>query len=184
MNMLQGCAFTLMVSAIICPRTSEAAVVDSSASGFTLKFEAVAEVEPMKCYRGLVQSVGQWWSASHTFSGDAANLYIEDRAGGCFCERLPDSGSVQHLRVVRASPGNVLRLQGGLGPLQELAVTGSMTWQFAAEGKGTRVMLTYAVGGYRPGGLAMFAPPVNQVLAEQLGRFVRFMNTGSPEPGD
>jgi hypothetical protein len=38
------------------------------------------------------------------FSRDAANLSTELRAGGCFCERLKDGRSVQHLQVVYAAP--------------------------------------------------------------------------------
>jgi hypothetical protein len=54
----------------------------------------------------------------HTFSRNAANLSLELHAGGCFCERLKNDGSVQHMQVVYVAPGEALRLRGALDPLQ------------------------------------------------------------------
>ena len=59
-------------------------------------------------------------------------------------------------------------MASALGPLQELGVTGSWTWQIAASGQGSTVTMTYAVGGYTPGGLDKLADAVDQVLAEQV----------------
>lgn len=157
-----------------------AAVVDSSDVGFTLKFEAQVNAAPMKCYRGVAHSVGKWWSSEHTYSGDAGNMYIEDRLGGCFCEKFPTGGGIEHMRVVYSNPGSGLRLLGALGPLQEMGLQGSMTWEFAAKGDGTLIKLTYAVGGYSADGLAVLAPIVDRVIGEQFGRLVRFLETGFP----
>ena len=52
-----------------------------------------------------------------------------DRHGGCFCEAFPDGGGVEHLRVVHVAPDRMLRLSGGLGPLQAFGVAGSLTWK-------------------------------------------------------
>ncbi len=160
---------------------SHAAVVDSSDVGFTLKFNSLAKATPEKSFRGLTNSIGKWWSSAHTYTGDAGNMYIEDRTGGCFCERFPTGGGIEHMRVVYSNPGTALRLLGALGPLQEMGMQGSMTWEFAAEGEGTRIKLTYAVGGYCPGGPAALAPVVDQVIGEQFGRLIRFLETGFPE---
>jgi hypothetical protein len=54
----------------------------------------------------------------HTFSGDAHNLSIDDKATGCFCEKLASGGGVRHMEVVCADPGKKLVLSGALGPLQ------------------------------------------------------------------
>ncbi len=44
--------------------------------------------------------------------------------GGCFCELIPDgAGEIEHMRVIYTRPGVTLRLQGGLGPLQEVGVS-------------------------------------------------------------
>ena len=68
-------------------------------------------------YNSIVDDVGLWWDSSHTFSGNAENLSIDDKAGGCFCENLENGGSVRHLEVVFVDPGKTLRMIGGLGPL-------------------------------------------------------------------
>jgi hypothetical protein len=70
------------------------------------------------------------------------------RAGGCFCERLKDGGSVQHLQVVYAAPGKGLRLRGALGPLQMEGVDGTLAWTLKPAEGGTSVTQSYAVGGY------------------------------------
>lgn len=41
-------------------------------------------------YRLLGQP-GRWWSREHSDSGDAANLSLEQQAGGCFCEKISGS---------------------------------------------------------------------------------------------
>jgi hypothetical protein len=62
----------------------------------------------------------------------------------------------------------MLRMTGGLGPLGLMGVNGNMTWEFFDAGAGTRVKFTYAVGGYRPGGLDGVAVPVDYVIGEAL----------------
>lgn len=69
-------------------------------------------------YRALTEEVHAWWDAANSYSGDAANFYLEPRALGCFCEKLPGGGSIAHMQVVYVEPGAVLRMLGGLGPLQ------------------------------------------------------------------
>jgi hypothetical protein len=59
---------------------------------------------------------------------------------------------------------------GGLGPLQSMAVTGSMTWLLSKAETGTNVKVTYTIGGYLPGGLQKMAPLVDKVIGEQLKR--------------
>ena len=98
--------------------TSPAEVVDSSASGFTSRNTVTVSAPPDAVYAALVDEVHEWWDAAHTYTADSTNLSLEAEAGGCFCESLPDGGSVQHMEVVYAEPGKTLRLRGSLGPLQ------------------------------------------------------------------
>lgn len=158
-----------------------AAVVDSSDAGFTLKFQAKTSASPLKSHRAVVNSIGIWWDSGHTYTGDAGNLYIEDRPGGCFCERFPGGGGIEHMRVLYSDLGKALRLSGALGPLQEMAVIGRMTWEFTDVSEGTEIRLQYAVSGYLPGGLAPLAGAVDGVLAEQFARYLRFLETGYPD---
>jgi uncharacterized protein YndB with AHSA1/START domain len=158
----------------------EAEVVDATAGGFLVRNEAVVAAAPEEVYRRLTSDAGHWWNPSHTWSGSAANLDLDAQAGGCFCERWA-GGSVQHAEVVFALPGKTLRLRGALGPLQELGVTGSLSWSLEAAGEGTRVVQSYDVGGHREGGLADFAAPVSAMLADQLARLKRYVETGRPD---
>jgi hypothetical protein len=89
--------------------------------------------------------------------------------GGCFCERYA-GGAVEHGRVLNVSPNRLLRLSGALGPLQELATTGTMTWtvEAAKQGSGSTLTMTYAAGGYASGGLDKLAEIVDMVLAQQV----------------
>ncbi len=139
------------------------------------------QAAPADVYRKIVGNVGDWWNPQHTFSGNAQNLTIDAKPQGCFCEKLPNQGSVRHMEVVRLEPGARLVLAGGLGPLQSLAVSGSMTFQLTAAEGGTRLEVTYVVGGYAQGGLTTWAKPVDGVLTEQLTRLKHFVEKGRPE---
>ena len=146
-------------------------VVDRSPGGFAVKSTVPVAASTDRVYRALID-VGSWWGKDHTYTGDARNMSIAPVPGGCFCEKLPNGGGVEHGRVVNIVPGSVLRLSTALGPLQELGVSGSMTWQIAPSGQGANqgstVTMTYVVGGYAPGGLEKLAPLVDQVLSQQV----------------
>ncbi|MBJ7502267.1 MAG: hypothetical protein JHC57_21110, partial [Sphingopyxis sp.] len=113
-----------------------------------------------------------WWSKDHSWSGDAANFWLDSQAGGCFCEKLPDSGagvgSVQHARVLFSKPGQLLRLSGALGPLQGEALTGTLTIQIKETPTGSALRFDYVVGGYMRFKVAEIAPAVDKVIGEQL----------------
>jgi uncharacterized protein YndB with AHSA1/START domain len=153
----------------------KAEVIDSSAAGFTIKDTIIIAASPNEVYHSLVADIGNWWDSAHTFSGHAHNLSIEDKAGGCFCEKLENGGSVRHLEVVFADPGKTLRMVGGLGPLQAMAVIGSMTWSLSQMDSGTNVNVIYTIGGYRSGGLQKMAPLVDKVMFEQMKRLKEWM---------
>lgn len=162
------------------PATAAAAVVGAGPHGFEVKNEVVAAAAPDEVYAALVRRVGRWWDPEHTYSGDARNMRIDARPGGCFCEKIPGKGAIEHMRVLYVSRNEVLRLSGGLGPLQESGVTGTLTWTLKAEGPDTRIVQDYRVGGFRADGFEGLAPLVMQVLDIQLQRLKRFAETGSP----
>lgn len=167
--------FLLLFSALL----ANAEVVDSAAGGFTIKTTINIKAAPDEVYRRLVGKVGDWWNPVHTFSGNAHNLKIEDHPGGCLCETLPNNGFVRHLEVIYAAPGKRLVLSGSLGPLQNLAATGSMQIQLTPAEGGTKLDLTYAVTGYLAKGINTWAAPVDMVLAEQFTRLKNYVETGS-----
>ena len=165
-------SLALMLTALVplAADPTRAAVADSSAVGFTVKIGVPIAAPADVVFLAVIDDVADWWDPAHTYSGDSGNLSIEPVAGGCFCEQIEGNGSVQHMEVVYVDQGKTLRMIGGLGPLQGLAVYGSMTWEFADTEKGSRVDLTYAVSGYVHEGLAGWAARVDGVLSAQVAR--------------
>jgi uncharacterized protein YndB with AHSA1/START domain len=149
-------------------------------NGFLVKFEVSINAPAAKVYDALVGQVGSWWNPEHTYSHDAKNLSIDPRPGGCFCEKLPNGGGIEHLRVVYVAPPQVVRFSGGLGPLQASGVAGSMTWKVTGGPDSTRLELSYSVGGFIQGGFEKIAPAVEAMLREQLDRLKLFVETGKP----
>jgi uncharacterized protein YndB with AHSA1/START domain len=157
-------------------------VADSSPGGFTIKLSIGIASPPAEVYRGLIRNVGDWWNPEHTFSGNSHNLSIDERAMGCFCEKLPDGGGVRHMEVVYLVPGKTVRLLGALGPLQALAAAGTLTIQLAPVPSGTRLELVYGVAGYLPAGMGTWAAPANAMLTEQFTRLKNYLERGDPAP--
>lgn len=105
-------------------------------------------------------------------------------AGGCFGEVLPSgqgaaTGSVEHMRVIQARPGQLLRLSGALGPLQSEALKGVLTVTFEpAAGGGTQIVWEYVVGGYMRRDPAQIAPAVDAAMGQQHARLVAHLSAG------
>jgi uncharacterized protein YndB with AHSA1/START domain len=160
-------ALALVFLTLVRPNAS-ADVIDRSASGFTVKTTVAVAASPERIYQDLL-NLGAWWDKEHTYSGDAKNMTLAAQPGGCFCEKYA-GGSVEHGRVVNVAPNKMIRIAAALGPLQELAVTGTMTWSIepAKQGGGSTLTMTYAAGGYAPGGLDPLADIVNSVLSRQV----------------
>lgn len=156
------------------------AVKATTPQGFEVVESYAVTVPPSKLYQAIIDPA-RWWNSQHTFSGSAANLSLDPRAGGCFCEALKDGGSVQHLTVVFAAPGKALRLRGALGPLQAEGVEGSLAFSLAPGKDGTQLTVSYVVGGYLRKGPEAWAPIVDAVLDEQVQRLKRYAETGSPD---
>ncbi|MGA8205336.1 MAG: SRPBCC family protein [Woeseiaceae bacterium] len=165
----------------VLPTAARGEVLDSGPNGFSLATEVTIAAPRADVWAAAVGEIGHWWNSEHTISGDAANLSIEPVAQGCFCEAIGAHASVVHLTVTFVNPGVMLRLTGGLGPLGLLGVNGNLVWEFFDVGQGTRVRFSYAVGGYRPGGLDTLAVPVDGVISEQLTRLKHYVEAGSPD---
>ena len=160
---------------------SSAEVLDSADSGFSLVQETSIAAPRNEVWEAAVHEIGQWWSSDHTISGDARRLSIDARPQGCFCESIGEHAGVVHLTVTFVNPNVILRLTGGLGPLGLLGVDGNMTWEFFDGDDGTAVRFSYAVGGYRPGGLQEIAGSVDHVVGEALQRLKAYVETGSAD---
>lgn len=150
---------------------AQAEVVQSSAAGFVVQGAGTTTASAEEAWYFLVEPAG-WWNGEHSWSGDAANLRLDPAAGGCFCEDLPQGGSVEHMRVIYAAPGEKLRMSGALGPLQGEAVTGTLTIELSTAEAGIEVSWTYVVGGHARFALPDVAATVDMVLGEQMRRLV------------
>lgn len=170
------------LSTVSAPAAAE--VVTTGDGGFLSRNAVEVRGSPAEAWAALLEP-RRWWNKAHTYSGDAANLSIEARAGGCFCEALPQAaaagpasgagsptkvGGVEHMRVVLVQPGQVLRLTGGLGPLQSEPVAAVLTMTLKPVPGGTRILWEYVVGGTMRYKTAEIAPAVDKVMGEQLTR--------------
>ena len=162
------------------PTIAMAEVINAGPGGFVLAHEVVIDADRAEAWRAAVD-VGRWWSDDHTITGDAGAMTIDPVPQGCFCESLGEHTGVVHLTVTFVNSGVLLRLTGGLGPLGLMGVSGNMTWEFFEAENGTRVVFSYAVGGYRPGGLEEVAAPVDHVVGEALQRLRAHVETGDAD---
>jgi uncharacterized protein YndB with AHSA1/START domain len=172
-----ACAFSLLlVAAVPAPAT----VIDIASNGFTVQVASHISAPPKKVYATLIKPA-HWWASDHTFSGDATNLTLDAKAGGCWCEKLANGGGAVHMTVVHVDPGKGLTLRGALGPFQSYGVEGAMTLTLKAAGDGTDLSLTYVLGGYFKDGTAQLSKGADGVLTDQVSRLKRLIETGSPE---
>lgn len=159
-----------------------AEVTAKSATSFTSNFRVEVPAPQAVVWRAITQ-LPQWWNDQHTWSGKAANMVLELQAGSCWCERWGEGRSAQHGQVVWVQPGQVLRMNAALGPLQELGASGVLTLVTSTQGDKTFLRLTYRVNGAPEAGLEQLAPIVDQVLADQWQRLLKFIATSAPQPG-
>jgi len=161
------------IAAILCAGPAAAEVKSSSPNGFEVVSNVSVAAAPAQVYAAIAR-VGEWWNGAHSYSGDAHNLTLDPVAGGCFCERWA-GGSAEHLRVVHAQPGKLLRLSGGLGPFQGEGAAGALTFALQPATGGTRLTVSYVVGGYVRGGVAPWPVMVDGMIGEQVARLKAYV---------
>ena len=162
---------TALLPAALCAAPAHAKVIDQGEIGFTVAHTAQVAATPADVWK-MLRMPQNWWSKDHSWSGDAANFWLDSQAGGCFCEKLPDTGSgvgsVQHARILFAKPNELLRLSGAFGPLQGEALDATLTIQIKETPTGSALRFDYVVGGYMRFKVAEIAPAVDKVIGEQL----------------
>ncbi|NYF32702.1 MULTISPECIES: hypothetical protein [Sphingopyxis] len=160
-----------LAGALVFAPAAHAKIIDQGDIGFTVAHTAQVAATPADVWK-MLRMPQNWWSKEHSWSGDAANFWLDSQAGGCFCEKLPDAGSgvgsVQHARIVFAKPNELLRLSGAFGPLQGEALAGTLTIQVKETPTGSALRFDYVVGGYMRFKVADIAPAVDKVIGEQL----------------
>lgn len=150
-----------------------------SPTGFTVTFQRDVNAAPAVLWSSLTQ-VQNWWSSQHTWSGKASNLSFDLRAGGCWCETW-DGNSVMHGTVAFIQQGRMLRFFASLGPLQDRAINGVITFAVGQVKEKTVLKVVYKVAGSADAGLQELAPAVDSVLGEQVKRLVALAETGKPD---
>lgn len=145
-------------------------VTSAGPNGFATRHSMQLVVPPDRAFAALGE-LPAWWSKDHTYSGDSANLRMALRAGGCFCETLPQGGGIEHLRVTMVQPGERLVMTGALGPLLYEGVAGVMDLKVERIAGGSRVTMEYRAAGFAKGGAEKLAPLVDKVLGEQMRRY-------------
>ncbi len=164
MRLIINLMLVCMISA-----TANAEVVKSSADGFIVRQKVTIRRDQTHVFKTMTHKVGTWWNPDHSFSGDAGNMRI-DR--DCFCERWGDN-LVRHLNTTIWRENDKVVLQGGLGPLKELGLSGTMIWSLTStDDGGTSLSWNYHVYGYSETDLPGLATAVDGVLKEQLERLV------------
>jgi len=159
----------LALLAILIGAPASAEVVNASANGFEVR-ETVPLVVPPDVAWSSFANISQWWDPDHTYSGKSENLSLTLQPGGCFCERFPKGGGIEHMRVTYVDPGKHAVLTGALGPLLYEAAIGVMDVQVKQVAGGAQLTLDYKVAGFANGGADKLAPAVDGVLAAQMTR--------------
>ncbi|WP_300975301.1 ATPase [Sphingomonas sp. LHG3406-1] len=163
----------LVLASLLAASPAAAEVKSSSGNGFEVESRIDTALPPAALYRAF-GDLPRWWSGDHSYSGKAANLSLELKPGGCWCESLPNGGGVEHMRVAYVEPGKRLVLTGSLGPLLAEATTGVMQVAIEPTAAGSSLVLNYRAAGFANGGAGKLAPLVDQVLAIQAKRLAAY----------
>jgi uncharacterized protein YndB with AHSA1/START domain len=152
-------------------RSAHAEVIAAEANGFITRATVSVGAGPEQVFTRFAE-IGRWWNDAHTWSGKASNMSIALAPDGCWCEKLPNGGFIEHGRLIYLERAKMLRFRAALGPMHEAAALGTLTVAFEPEQGGkTKLTLTYAAMLFQPGaGAAPLAPLVDQVMTEQVER--------------
>ena len=165
---------TLLMMTVVVTTPAQAALVKSTAEGFIAQHTVTIKTDSVMVFETMTSKIGQWWNPEHSFSGDAGNMLIDEQ---CFCERW-DGNLVRHLNTVIWMENSRVVMEGGLGPLKELGLSGTMIWALTAnEDATTTLNWKYHVYGYGDTDLDSLATAVDGVLAEQIGRLTEFLES-------
>lgn len=154
---------------VLAAAPARAEVISADAQHFDLRQSVQLVVPPAALFAAFAR-IDQWWSPAHSYSGDARNLRLTLAPGGCFCERFPGGGGIEHLRVTYVDPGKRVVLTGALGPLLYEAVTAVMDVTVAPIAGGARLTLSYRAAGFAGSAADKLAPQVDRMLGEQVKR--------------
>ena len=170
-----------MSIALLLPLMAAAEVQQSAADSGIIVHRFQVSASPDVAWSALTHPE-RWWPSDHTWSGNAANMRLRAEAGACFCENWGEN-SVEHGRVIMALPGKLLRINGALGPLQDMAVTGVLSIKLAAKDGATEATVTYRLSGDPSHKLDVgLIQAVDKVLGQQFGSFASYASNSATKP--
>jgi len=174
-SLLLAAAFAALITG-----SADAEVKSATPVGFEIVQTVTVRASPKQAFAAL-SDPARWWNGEHSFSGDAHNLSLSLKPGGCFCEKLENGGWAKHLEVTMVQPGKMIELHGGLGPMRSEGINAVLRWTvMPAEGGGSTITQSYVLGGYLRQGGEHWAPLVDGVLQEQMNRLASLLDTGKP----
>ena len=150
---------------------ARAEILSATPDHYALRQEAASDLAPDALWERLTDPAS-WWHPDHTYSGYAANLSLDLRAGGTWSE-VWEGGGVVHGEVLMYERGEQLRLSAPFGPLQGMAVDVIWTITIApGETGGSVVTFDEVANGSAASGLDKIAPAVDQVKTQAIQRLV------------
>ena len=163
----------LIISLLLIP-SAIAEVKYVSEQGFIIENRIETNADTMQVWSALINDVDSWWPKDHSWWAQEGTFSIEPKAGGCFCETAGER-SAEHMHISFVDPGKLLRMTGGLGPLQGMGMVGALDWKFSEHNGKTVVTLTYTVQGFNKDGFEGLAPIVASVQNVQLNGLKKFV---------
>lgn len=148
---------------------ASAEVISSSDDGFRLTHEATSELPPEDLFARMMKP-WTWWDGAHTFSGDANNLSMGDKAGAYWREDW-EGGSIIHGQILQVINGKALMLSAPFGPLAPAGATCVWTILISeGEDGGSAILSTHTVSGVPGTGLEELASAVDSVMVAGVER--------------
>ncbi|WP_018148158.1 SRPBCC family protein [Henriciella marina] len=159
-----------LIAACLAGLPASADIVSAKSDHYSLRHEAMSELEPKLLWQRLVQPCA-WWHPDHTYSGNADHLTLDLAAGGIWMENW-HVNSVAHGTVLAVLENEMLRLDAPFGPLQGMGVNVVWTITLApdAETGGTRIVFEEVANGSSESGLDQIAAAVDRVKQQAIMR--------------
>jgi uncharacterized protein YndB with AHSA1/START domain len=109
----------------------------------TIRKSLTVRCPPERAFQVFTRKIGSWWPLRQGFSmrpRQASAIFLEDRVGGRFYERLDDGTEIEIGRVTGCRPPHLIRFTFR-GPAWEAAT--DVELRFTAAADGTRVELEH-----------------------------------------
>lgn len=167
-------AILIAAALVLTAQPAAAEVVARSENGFTLRFVAQVAADADRIPASL-EALPQWWDGAHSYTGEAANLSLDLKPGGCWCEKMPDGTNFDHGRTTSVEPDRML-FHAPFGPLRGRTTRADleMTWEPGTEG--LTLVWTMTVEG---AGVGAMADPVDGVMGAGFRRWTQHLTAAS-----